>query len=347
MEREKIMKAVLWHGRTNFDFSYEDIEVAKLKRNQITVKVEATGICGSDLHLGNFEATPPLVPGHEAAGTVVEVGSDVTAWQPGDRVAVDPVQRCGTCYCCTHDIEHLCMNIRHLGSQITQGSWAEYMPIDAVNAHRIPDNVSFVDACLVEPTAVCYQSFCRAGFKSGQDLAIIGDGPFAFIHAQIARSLGARNVIIGGHYDERLKRIADKTGATVCNTHRGDMEKVVAERITDKPGVDVVIEATGNGIAPNIGLNMLVPRGTLVVFSYIWEPKVMDMGIIHMKELNLLGACRSLNCYAPSLKLLEDGDVDLGSLIDFRLPLEQYQKGIDSVSYNKKDVFKAVLLPHG
>jgi threonine dehydrogenase-like Zn-dependent dehydrogenase len=259
-------------------------------------------------------------------------------------VALDPVQRCGRCWCCTHGAEHLCENVRHLGMPGVAGPWAEVVAVDAANAHRIPDGVDFAAACLCEPAAVCYESYQRAGLQPGGRVLIIGDGPFGFLHAQIGRALGAGLVIVAGHYEQRLARINAETGALVCNTHHQDLTKLVKEK-AGPPGLDLVIEATGAGASPYLGLSVLRPRGTLVIFSYIWKPQALDMGKIHMREINILGSCRSRGAYDPCLRLMGEGRLNTGSLVDLRLRLEDYGEAMEKLAKNKADIFKCVFFP--
>jgi (R,R)-butanediol dehydrogenase/meso-butanediol dehydrogenase/diacetyl reductase len=336
------MKAVVWHGGHNFTF--EDVDPPHVKTGQIIVKVEAAAICGSDFHQDDFGSKPPLVLGHEVSGAVNEVGPGVSGVSVGDRVALDPVQKCGTCWCCSNGIEHLCQNYRHLGDQAVPGGWAEYVAVDARNAYAIPDNVDFIPACLLEPTAVCYQSLERSRFGAGQSILIIGDGPFGFLHAQIAQAKGAAKIIVSGHYDERLDRIAASTGAITCNTHYQELQPMV-EEVVGFPGVDVAIEATGAGNAPDLGIQALRPRGTIVIFSYIWKPLPIQMGLIHMRELNVLGACRSQGGYRPCLDLMGEGKVDPAALVDVLVPLQDYQVAVDKLLHDKAHAFKAVFQP--
>lgn len=336
------MKAVVWHGGHNFKF--EEVEPPQVESGQIIVRVEAAAICGSDFHQDDFGTKPPLVLGHEVSGVVHEVGPGVTDFSTGDRVALDPVQKCGACWCCTNGVEHLCQDYRHLGDQEVPGGWAEYVAIDAKNAYRIPDSVDFTPACLLEPTAVCYQSLERSRFGEGDSILIIGDGPFGFLHAQIARAKGASRIVVSGHYDERLERIAAATGAITCNTHYQELQPVV-EDVIGSPGVDVAVEATGAGNAPDLGIHALRPRGTIIIFSYIWKPLPIQMGLIHMRELNVLGACRSQTGYQPSLELMADGSVDPSALVDVQVPLEQHQVAVEKLLQNKAQTFKAVFRP--
>ena len=336
------MQALVWQGGQNFKL--EEVPRPKVESGRILVRVKAAAVCGSDFHMDDFGAKPPLILGHEVSGDVAEVGPGVTGFQPGDRVALNPVQYCGACWCCTHGIQNLCLNYRHLGDAAIPGGWAEYVAVDARNAHPIPAGTDYDAAALIEPFSVCYESFDRAGFQSGQTVLVIGDGPFGFLHAQIARARGASQLIVTGHYDQRLERIRKATGAVTCNTHRQDASKLVRQEI-GTPGVDLVIEATGAGPSPQLGLELLRPRGTMVIFSYIWKPEPLTMGLIHMRELNLLGACRGLNGYRAGLQLMEQKKIDTGLLVDLRVSLADYRQAIDTLRERKSEVFKAVFLP--
>ena len=336
------MKAIVWQGERRF--SVETVPDPKAGPGEVVVRVEAAAVCTSDLHMSEFAAKPPLVLGHEVAGTISEIGRGVEGRRLGERVALDPVMRCGACRCCRQGFGHLCLKFRHLGWGVVAGGWAEYVVIDAVNAYPVAPSVAPVAACLAEPAAVCYESFQRAGLAPGDCVLVLGDGPFGFLHAQLARARGAGKIIVAGHHDRRLSRIASQTQAIPCNTHHRNLQEVLkAEGVGD--GVDIVIEATGAGASPNVGLAALRPRGTLVIFSYIWKPEPLEMGLIHMREVNVLGACRSLNAYAPCLDLLARGDLNLETLVDIRSPLAGCRQAMDALAQCKGDVFKAVFLP--
>ena len=336
------MKAVLWKGGDIF--APGEVEKPVIGPGQVLVSVKAASICTTDFHYQDFNCVPPIVPGHEVAGTVIEVGPEVKKIKTGQRVSLDPVQRCGKCICCTGGIPHLCLHTRHLGNSTTPGGWAEFVAIDEQNAYPIPPNVDFTAAALTEPAAVCMESFERAGLRKGQSVLIIGDGTFGFIHAMFARIAGAETIVVAGHYDQRLGRIRDRTSAVTCNTHKEKLNDIAAKTIGE-PGFDIVIEATGTTDAPNMGLELLKPRGTLILFSYIWHPEVLDLARINMKELNVLGSCRSLNCFGKCLKLMGQGKLDMGKLIDVKAGLDDVATAMEKLRKDKKNVFKAVLIP--
>ncbi|HBG27970.1 MAG: hypothetical protein A2Y10_02980 [Planctomycetes bacterium GWF2_41_51] len=336
------MKAVFWQGGKKFELG--DVLKPKIGDNQVLIKVEAASICTSDFHYEDWDCKPPIIPGHEAAGTIAEIGNKVKNVQAGWKVTVDPVQRCGKCAMCVSGIGHLCMNTRHLGNSENPGAWAEYLAVDAANVHKVPENVSMIEAALTEPAAVCMESFERAKFQPGWDVLILGDGVFGFIHAMFAKIFGAKNIIVSGHYDERLERIAEKTDAITCNTHKENLSDII-DKVTGKIGVDLVIEATSSGAAPNIGIKALKPRGTLILFSYIWRPEILDVAIVNMNELNILGSCRSLNCFDKCLQLMAEKKLDMALLADIKVPLAKVNNAISELKKNKKNVFKAILIP--
>ena len=270
------MKAIIWQGGKKFAVS--DVPIPKFGDEQVLIRVKASSICTTDFHYDSFECVPPIVPGHEVSGIIVEVGGKIDKIIIGRRVTVDPVQRCGQCRMCKSGVSHLCLNVRHIGDTDIPGGWAEFMPIDLANTYDIPDGVTFAQAALTEPSAVCLESLKRADFKTGQSILIFGDGVFGFIHAMLAKLHGAEKIIVAGHYDERLKRIADKTKAITCNTHDVDLDEFIKDQISDG-GVDVAIEATGATVIPNSGLEALRPRGTLILFSYVWKPEILNLGL--------------------------------------------------------------------
>ncbi len=337
------MKAVVWMGGQ--DFEMQKVPNAVYGPEQVLIKVESASICTTDFHYDDFDCVPPIVPGHEIAGTIVEIGSSVkSGLTPGQRVTLDPVQRCWQCEICKSGISHLCMNPRHLGDTDLPGGWAEYVAVDAVNVFPLPDTVGFDEASLTEPAAVCMESYRRARFQSGQKVLIIGDGAFGFVHAMLARHCGAEKILVAGHYDPRLERIREKTGCLVCNSHDNDINEFVSEHCPGA-GLDLVIEATGAGPVPNIALKTLRPRGSLVLFSYVWIPEVTNLGLIHMKELNVYGACRSLDCFEKCIELMESGALAMDLLIDIVEPLENCPQAMKKLKENKKNTFKAILKP--
>ena len=135
-----------------------------------------------------------------------------------------------------------------------------------------------------------------------------------------------------------------RTGAVTCNTHHEELD-VFLNTLDISPGVDLVIECTGATAAPNMGLKSLRPRGSLIVFSLVWKPEILDLNLVSMKELNVLGSCRSLDCFEQCLAWMQQGQLDLNELIDIKVPLEEANDAMEKLTKDKKNYFKAVLIP--
>jgi threonine dehydrogenase-like Zn-dependent dehydrogenase len=336
------MRAIVWDGDDRFDV--REVPRPVPGYGQVLVRVEAAAVCGSDMHLADLGGKPPLIPGHEISGTVEELAEGAAGLAVGDRVALDPVQRCGSCWCCQNGCEHLCARYRHLGDRGIPGGWADYVVVDAANAHPIPPGIALETAALTEPAAVCYHSLRRAGLGPGRSVLILGDGPFAFLHTQLAVAQGARQVAVVGHMDQRLGRIAESTSVPVCNSLREDVDRFVESNFGD-PGPDIGIEATGSPDAPDVAIRLLRPRGVLVIFSYIWKPQAMNMGAIHMRELSLVGSCRSQKAYEPCLRLMSEKRLHPEQLVDVQAPLSECREVMSSLQNRKPEIFKAVFRP--
>ena len=339
------MKAVVWQGQQKY--SIENVPDPTPGPGQITVRIDVATICGSDLHLDDFQSTPPIIPGHEASGTIVDIESAASTsseLRVGDRVCLDPVQVCGTCFACVSGIPHLCTRCRHLGGESAPGTWAEFVAIDKANAHLVPESVSMESASLAEPTAVCFESLRRGNLEPGKSIVIVGDGPFGFLHAQIAGAMGAGAVIVAGHHDRRLERIRQSTDAMICNTRDQSLDNYVREHIGND-GADIVVEATGNRHVPAIGLPLLKARGTFVVFSYIFDPEPIDMGLVSMKELNIVGSCRSLEAFDICLAWMETQKISPEAILDRVVRMDDFHLALERLRTKKASTFKTAFRP--
>jgi len=322
--------------------------------DEVLVRVKAVSLCGSDLDVETFGGRPPLILGHEAAGEVADVGPirslpesaplPPRALRVGDRVALDPVQPCWRCDVCRGGIHHLCPNVRHLGTGDVPGAFAEYVVVHHLNAHLLPEEISFEEAALTEPAAVCLQGLRRGRLVAGEDAVVIGDGPFGFLFAQLARSAGVSRLVVAGHYGPRLRTIAEKTGALTVNTHEGDLVDHV-RRATHGRGVHVVFQATAASPSVNLGLHCLRPRGRHVVFSYMREQPTVDMAALLMKELEIIGSVRSHDTCPAVHRLVQAGRLDLRAVVSRVLPLHQLAEAMELIVAHKAEVFKVVLVP--
>ncbi|MFZ5495375.1 MAG: zinc-dependent alcohol dehydrogenase [Verrucomicrobiota bacterium] len=278
--------------------------------HDVLIRTRAATICTSDLHdlaRNPFAIALPRVLGHEAAGVVVAGGAAVREFAPGMRVAAHPVVPCGECAECTRGFGHLCARMGHLGSD-RDGAFAEYFVQRADRVRRLPDAVPATVGVLLEPVAVCLQAIARAGDVRGRDVLIAGDGPFGNIIARLAVRARARRVVVAGREPFRLGAIPG-------------VEKVST---AGRSSVDVAILAVSSVEAVAECLAALRPRGRFVVFSALPDKVALDLVPLHLRELEIVGACNDEERLDDALECLSDPTLALHEIVTHTLPLAQW-----------------------
>jgi 2-desacetyl-2-hydroxyethyl bacteriochlorophyllide A dehydrogenase len=276
----------------------------------VLIRTLAATICTSDLHdiaRNPFAIALPRVLGHEAAGVVVACGAEVREFNPGMRVAVHPVVPCGACSECTRGLGHLCARMGHLGND-RDGAFAEYFAQRADRVRWLPEQVPATVGTLLEPVAVCLQAIARAGAVHGREVLVAGDGPFGNIIARLAVQAGARRVVVAGREPFRLGRISG----------------VETAKSAPKASVDVAILAVSSAEAAVACLAALRPRGRLVVFSALPEATALDLVSLHLRELEIVGACNDEERLDDAMRCLSDPELALHEIVTHALPFAQW-----------------------
>lgn len=308
--------------------------------DQLLVRMAAATICTSDLQdmaHNPFGAVLPLTMGHEGAGTVVAVGEAVTGFAPGDRVATHPVHPCGHCDACTGGAAHLCIEMGHFGLNMP-GTFAEYYVVRQDRARRLPASVPFDVAALFEPLCVCLQALAQARLRPGDHLLILGDGPFGLLMARLAedRTLGE---VVAGHSDFRLAHAG--SAATVNTTGSADLTQTLLAA-HGGVGYDAIILATA--CAPvNAVLSCLRRKGRLVFFSAVPGDTPVDLFSVHVKELELIGACNDEDRLDDALAYLTAHSPALADLVTHHLPLDAYQDALDLAAHAHDRAIKVAM----
>lgn len=298
---------------------------------QVKIRVAGCGICGTDIHIlgGRWNCRPPVVLGHEWAGTVVEAGSRVKAFQPGDRVvASNPAKTCGMCWYCLAGNPFMCPQRVSAGYMI-DGAFAEYISIDAIRCHRLPDSVSFRAAALGEPLAVgVHAAIERATVHAGDLVVVSGPGCIGLLTAQVAKLEGARVVLAGITRDRLRLECGRALGAdVVVNVEEQDLVEVVSE-LSGGAGADIVYEAAGSPASLDACWKAVRKQGTLVPLGVQAGPIQTDFNNIMMKELTVLGSYGYLwTSWQRAVRLLAEGRVNTEALITHVLPLEEFEEG--------------------
>ncbi len=320
------------------------------KPDGLVIRVGACGICGTDLHIVDGDsplACYPVVPGHEFAGEVVAVGSNVpqgigtkaTKMTAGTRVAVDPSLFCGHCEFCRTGHGNLCLNWGAIGVTV-DGAFAEYVRVPAANAYVLPENISFREAALIEPISCAVHGMHRLNPQSGDTFLLVGAGTMGLILLQMALRGGASKVAMVDLNMQRLER-AKKLGA--CDTQI-DIYKVLEN---EPLGFDCVIDVTG--VAPAIeGAFAAVKRGgKFMIFGVAPSEARISLSPfrIYNDEITVLGSMAVLYSFGPAVNLLSSGIIDTAEILTTALPLEDFPNALSMV--RRGEGVKTQILPNG
>lgn len=296
--------------------------------DEVVVRIHACGICGSDIHGWDGSTgrrRPPLIMGHEAAGEVIATGPRVQAWRPGDRVTFDSTISCGTCRFCAEGQVNLCENRRVVGVAPTeyrqQGAFAERLALPARILYRLPDDLSFEHAAMVEPVSIAVHAVQRIPLAPESTAVVIGSGMIGLLVIQALRWAGAKNIVAVDLADNRLA-LARQLGAThAINSGSTDAAAEVA-RITGGLGAEVAFEVVGFTPTLNLALAVLKRGGACVLVGNL-SPKTQDFPLqaVVTKELRIVGSCASAGEYPLCLDLIARGVIDVKPMIETVAPL--------------------------
>lgn len=345
------MKAAVYLGDGRL--AVQDVPTPRPAPGEVLVRVDSNTICGTDLRIASGAKSkgvhPPVVLGHELAGTVAEVGSGVTSFRPGARVGMTPSVACNTCYQCQRGRFHLCVRARVLGHDI-DGGLAEYflVPADAVavgNLVTAPDFLAPEEISLAEPLSCVLHGQTLMGLSVNDVVLVVGGGAIGQLHAQLAKVLGASTVIVSEPVASR-RDLALRLGADLAvDPTQGDLDAVVADA-TDGRGADGVIVCIGVPQLVNGALAAAAQRGRVSLFAGF--PKdvsaSIDANLVHYRELVVTGSSNSTTVeYADALRLIAERRVDVASLVTHRLPLADIDSALAVAG--SPDAVKVAVLP--
>lgn len=328
-----------------------DAEVPKPGPGQVLIEVKAAGICGSDLHILHwdiaFAMKPPMIIGHEFSGVIVETGSGVEGWKPGDRVTAEPSAIiCGECRYCRTGAYNLCANRRVMGYWV-DGVFAEYVVAGAVRLHRLPDRTSFEEGALTEPLACCVHAVHElTGVEVGDFVAVTGPGAIGLLCAQLAKAEGAVVMIVGTDADRDRLAKAKELGIDYCvNLQERDPLEAVRE-LTEGYGADIVFECSGAAPAAAMGIELARKQGKYTQVGLFGKPITLDFERIAYKELVVTGSlAQRWTAWKRTIRIMELGKVDLGAVISDKFPISRWQEAFDK--FEAKQGLKILLDPKG
>ncbi len=328
------MKALVKKAKGKGQIELLDYPVPQVKEGYVLLRIEAAGICGSDLKIYNDDHPyyPPVILGHEFSGEIVDTGPGVQGWKKGERV-VSEVHGlvCGRCRFCLSGEKHVCPSKRALGWGI-DGGFAEYVNVPSWLLHRIPVGVSFEEAALMEPLAIAVHGILERAKVEPEDVVVVlGCGPIGLLALQMAKAEGASQVFITGvNQDEKTRlRMAEGLGADrTINVQKEDPVALVREK-TGGIGADLVIELSGSPAAISQGVRMVRTHGRFLAIGIPVESEVpLPWKEIIFKAPSLIFHFSS--CYSSwerGLSLLGHKKVDVKSLISNILPMRDWEEG--------------------
>jgi L-iditol 2-dehydrogenase len=327
-----------------------EVPVPKYGPNEVLIEVKAAGICGTDIHVKHdaFPYWPPVILGHEFSGQIVEVGAEVTDYKVGDRVVGEPHNKaCGKCYLCRTGNIQVCNSKRSIGWGI-DGAFTKYLPMPDHLLHKIPDNVSYEEAALVEPTSNVVHDVLERGRVEPEDFVVVfGPGPIGLLAAMVARAEGARQVVIvGTPKDEDLRLpVARELGFThIINVAQVDPVEKVLE-LTDGRGADLVVEASGAAPAINQAFDVVRKKGRVTAIGMTGKEDIRfawDKAISKACDL-YFNLSTSYTSWDRSLSLISGGKINVKPLITHTEPLTNWEKVFDDIE-NQRGL-KALFIP--
>jgi L-iditol 2-dehydrogenase len=315
---------------------------------EVTVRIRAVGLCGSDLHwyqdgrIGEIPATYPQVLGHEPAGEIIEIGAGVHDFAVGDRVVIEPSITCGHCEHCLKGFHNNCIRSVFMGGPQAAGMFREYATVPAGNCTPFPLSMSYSVATLVEPLAVMAHMLEMVDIHVGDTVAVTGAGPIGMLCAATARAAGASRAFIADRLPYRLKIALGMGADCAIDTTQQPLVETVLDA-TNGRGVDLVLEAAGSAETVNAAIRMARLGGTVMLIGILSElyPKI-DIHSAMMKEVRLQTLKRSNHRAAEALKLLASQKIST-SLITHTLPLAHTPNAFEMLTNYTDGVGKAII----
>jgi L-iditol 2-dehydrogenase len=332
-------------------FEYHDVPEPMPGSGEVLIEVKACGICGSDVH-GMDGSTgrriPPLIMGHEAAGTITQVGSNVSGWRRGERVTFDSTIYCGHCDFCREGRTNLCDNRRVLGVSCgdyrQDGAFAEYVAVPQQILYRLPDSLSFERAAMVEAVSIAMHAVGRAAVKPTDTAVVVGTGMIGLLVVQALRLAGCARILAVDVNPSRLE-MACKLGADEkLQVGQVDVTEEVRKR-TGGRGADIAMEVVGLSETVQTAVKSLRKGGQLTLVGNLSPAVALPLQAVVTNELSLSGSCASSGEYPASLELMANGAIKVDPLISVVAPLAEGARWFDVLYKGERELLKVILRP--
>ena len=326
-----------------------DKSVPEITDDEVLVKIENVGVCGSDLHfyehgrIGDCVVTPPFVLGHEAGGTISKVGKNVKGLKIGDRVALEPGKTCGKCEFCKSGKYNLCKEVKFFATPPIDGVFQEYVAHEASLCFKIPDNMDTVEAALIEPLSVGIHAAEQANAQMGHKAVVMGAGCIGLVCVLALKARGVSEIFVVDVIEKRLNKALELGATHVINGKDND---AVAEiiKLTNGSGTDIVIETAGTSFTSSQSIKM-AKKGSVIVFvGYSSDGNItIPMGTAIDKELNFKTVFRYRNIYPKAIEAVSTGKINIKNIVTNTFDFDDIQDALEACTINKADIVKAVI----
>ena len=345
------MKAARLYGSQ--DLRVEEVQEPSVSSGKVKIKVEWGGICGSDLHAYHDGPSPyahplsgqapPITLGHEFSGTIVEVAEDVTTHKVGERVAVEPLLSCGKCYACQRGYYNQCSLVGFVGLN-QDGGFAEYVVVDEKMVHTLPDNVSFEEGALVEPTAVSFYAVRESILKAGDSVAIFGAGPIGLLTLLCAKAAGATKIIVVDISEERLAKAKELGATAVINGNSENIPETIMELTNG--GVSVAYECAGVQPTMTSAVACVKQGGQVMAIAVFGKPVAIDMGQLLFKGADVTSRLAYRHVFPEVIDMIATGRLNVLPVVTKKISVDDIvEEGFNQLLHDKKQA-KILVKPY-
>lgn len=344
---EKKMKVAVMNGVGKMGFV--EREIPQPADNEVLVKLEYVGICGSDMHyyetgrIGDYVVEPPFVLGHEPGGVVVEVGKNVTHLKVGDRVALEPGKTCGHCEYCREGKYNLCPDVVFFATPPVDGVFQEYVAHEAALCFKLPENVDTLEGALIEPLAVGFHAANQGGAHAGQTAVVFGAGCIGLVSMMALKAEGVSRVYVVDIMQKRLDKAMELGATGVINSMNTDVQEEIG-RLTEGKGVDLVIETAGMEVTTRQAIHITKKGATIVLVGYSKTGEMtLPLSLALDKELTFKTVFRYRHIYPMAIEAVASGKVNLKGIVSNIFNFDDIQAAMDKSVSDKANIVKSVV----
>lgn len=344
---KKTMKVAVMNGIGQMGFTERTIP--QPADNEVLVKLEYVGICGSDMHyyetgrIGDYIVKPPFVLGHEPGGTIVEVGKNVRHLKVGDRVALEPGKTCGHCEFCREGKYNLCSDVVFFATPPVDGVFQEYVAHKADLCFKLPENVDTMEGALIEPLAVGFHAANQGSAQAGQTAVVFGAGCIGLVSMMALKAEGVTKVYVVDIMQKRLDKALELGATDVVNSKDMDVLKEI-KRLTEGCGADLVIETAGMEITTRQAIHITKKGATIVLVGYSKSGEMtLPLSLALDKELTFKTVFRYRHIYPMAIEAVASGKVNLKGIVTNIFDFDDIQNAMDSSVRDKANIVKSVV----